>query len=75
MAVFPRTAGGGEWLNNEMDYYFYLPLLLSWSGESGEKECGVVGESCQQQTFFLASCFSKSDGQNAYIPSLEGAFC
>lgn len=49
-----QTAGGGEWLNKEMDYfYFYLPLLLSWRGDSKEKECRIAGERCQRQTFFL----------------------
>lgn len=51
MALFPQTAGGGEWRNKEMDYfYFYLPLLGVGEMQRRRK---VVGEWYQQLTFFL----------------------
>lgn len=43
-----------------MDYfYFYLPPLLSWSGESEEEDLQIGGRA----NLFLVACFTKSDGE------------
>lgn len=64
-----QTAGRWEWLHKEMDYvYFYFP-----SDSSSEwKRSGVQngGRAASRTNLFLASCYSKFDRQNAYIPSL-----
>lgn len=56
-----------------------LSLFACWGEwrELGEWREGVQsgGRVASTENPFLPSCFSKSDGQNAYTPPLEGFFC